>query len=431
VSGHRETWQVRSKGFKRWLCRKYYEANSTAPNSEALQSALNMIEAQAHFDGEEMPVHVRVAGLGGYIYLDLCDAKWRAIEISASGWEVVENPPVRFRRSSGMKPLPVPVTGGEIENLRPFLNITNDNDFVLLVAWLLAALRDCGPYPVLVLAGEHGTAKSTLASLVRALVDPNTAPLRALPREDRDLFIAATNAHALVFDNVSGLPTWISDTLCRLATGGGFATRQLYTDGDEILFDATRPIILNGIEDIVARPDLADRSIFLTLEPIPDGARRTAKELWRAFNAEAPRILGALLDAVSCGIERMPMTVLERIPRMADFAVWATACEAALWPDGTFMSAYAGNIAAALDSVVEADPVASALRALMSERQDWEPVSSSLRSVRPLVSVYPRRVNGQRVQGHSQDGCAVQPLCCGSSVFSLNWESAFPEQASD
>ena len=121
------------------------------------------------------------------------------------------------------------------------------------------------------------TAKSTLASLVRALVDPNTAPLRALPREDRDLFIAATNAHALVFDNVSGLPTWISDTLCRLATGGGFATRQLYTDGDEILFDATRPIILNGIEDIVARPDLADRSIFLTLEPIPDGARRTGR----------------------------------------------------------------------------------------------------------------------------------------------------------
>src|SRR2546430_10053204 len=193
------------------------------------------------------------------------------------------------------------------------------------------------------------------------------------------------------------------------------------------------PIILNGIEDIVARPDLADRSIFLTLEPIPDGARRTAKELWRAFDAEAPRILGALLDAVSCGIERMPMTELERIPRMADFAVWATACEAALWPDGTFMSAYAGNIAAALDSVVEADPSLQPYApSCQSARTGREPpVSSSLRSVRPPVSMYPRRVNGQRVQGHSQDGCAVQPLCCGSSVFSLNWESAFPEQASD
>jgi hypothetical protein len=311
-----------------------------------------MTEAYAHFDGKEMPVHVRVASLGGYIFLDLCDPTWRAVEISASGWEVVANPPVRFKRPSGMKPLPVPVPGGDIEALRPFLNIATDNDFILLVAWLLAALRHCGPYPVLVLAGEHGTAKSTLASLVRALIDPNTAPLRALPREDRDLFIAATNAHALVFDNVSGLPTWISDTLCRLATGGGFATRQLYTDGDEQLFDSTRPIILNGIEDIVARPDLADRSIFLTLEPIPDEARRTAKDLWKAFNAEAPRILGALLDGVSCGIERLPETVLDSIPRMADFAVWATACEAALWPDGTFMSAYSSNLAAAIEGVV-------------------------------------------------------------------------------
>jgi hypothetical protein len=124
---------VRSKGSSGGFVENITKANSTAPNSEALQSALNMIEAQAHFDGEEMPVHVRVAGLGGYIYLDLCDAKWRAIEISASGWEVVENPPVRFRRSSGMKPLPVPATGGEIENLRPFLHITNDN-VVLLVA---------------------------------------------------------------------------------------------------------------------------------------------------------------------------------------------------------------------------------------------------------------------------------------------------------
>jgi hypothetical protein len=123
VSGHRETWAVRSKGFKRWLCKRYYEANSTAPSSEAIQSALNMTEAYAHFDGKEMPVHVRVASLGGYIFLDLCDPTWRAVEISASGWEVVANPPVRFKRPSGMKPLPVPVPGGDIEALRPFLNI--------------------------------------------------------------------------------------------------------------------------------------------------------------------------------------------------------------------------------------------------------------------------------------------------------------------
>ena len=173
---------------------------------------------------------------------------------------------------------------------------------MLVVAWALACLRDRGPYPVLVLSGEQGSAKSTFSAILRALLDPNTAPLRALPREDRDLFIAASNGHVLAFDNVSGLPAWISDTLCRLATGGGFAVRQLYTDQDEVLFDAARPVSLNGIEDIVTRPDLADRGLFLTLEPIPEERRRPEAELWAAFEAERPRILGALLDAVAKGL---------------------------------------------------------------------------------------------------------------------------------
>jgi hypothetical protein len=190
--------------------------------------------------------------------------------------------------------------------------------------------------------------------------------LRALPRDDRDLFIAAINGHVLVFDNISFLADWISDTLCRLATGGGFATRQLWTDQDEVLFDAIRPMILNGIEEVVNRPDLADRAIFLTLEPIPDDKRRPEDELWAAFEADRPRILGALLDAVVTGLARLPTTRLERLPRMADFATWATACETAQWEAGTFMKAYAGNIDAAVETVLNANPVATAVRAFMA-----------------------------------------------------------------
>ena len=230
---------------------------------------------------------MRVAGLKGRLYLDLADDQWRAVEIGRRGWRIVAEPPVRFRRAAGMLPLPIATKGGSVETLRTFLNVRRKYDFVLVVAWALAVLRNCGPYPVLVLAGEQGSAKSTLAAILRALLDPNSAPLRALPREDRDLFIAATNSHVLAFDNVSGLPSWISDTLCRLATGGGFAVRQLYTDQDEVLFDATRPVILIGIEDVVTRPDLADRAIFLTLEPIPDDQRRPEKELWAAFDRES------------------------------------------------------------------------------------------------------------------------------------------------
>jgi hypothetical protein len=251
INDHRETWPVRAKGFKRWLARQFYEATDGAPSSEALQSALNVIEAKAHFDAPELPVFIRVGGIDGNLYLDLGEENWRAVEISPTGWRVVDNPPVRFRRASGMQPLPIPVSGGSIETLRPFLNVQSDNDFVLVVTCALAALRNRGPYPVIVLSGEQGSAKSTFSAILRSLLDPNTAPLRALPREDRDLFIAANNGHVLAFDNVSGLPSWISDTLCRLATGGGFAVRQLYTDQDEVLFDAARPIILNGIEDIV------------------------------------------------------------------------------------------------------------------------------------------------------------------------------------
>lgn len=378
VNGHRETWPVRSKGLRRWLTKRFFEATDGAPNSEALNSALNVIEAKAHFDGLERQVHIRIGGLDARLYLDLGDERWQAVEIDADGWQIVDNPPVRFRRTAGMLPLPIPAQNGSVNVLRTFLNTQNNRDFILAVAWMLAVLRDRGPYPILVLSGEQGSAKSTFSAILRLMLDPNTAPLRALPKDDRDLFIAANNGHILAFDNLSKLPLGISDTLCRLATGGGFAVRQLYTDQDEVLFDATRPIILNGIEDIVTRPDLADRAIFLTLEPITEERRRPEKDLWEEFNLERPQILGALLDAVSFGLKQLPDTRLEKLPRMADFVLWVTACEPVLWPTGTFRDAYAGNLDEAVDSVIEADPVGSAIRLMIDTQTEWTGTASEL-----------------------------------------------------
>jgi hypothetical protein len=193
INGHRETWPIRSKGFRRWLARQYYESTGGAPSSEALQSALNIMEAKAHFDAPERVVYIRTGGFDERLYLDLGDKTWRVVEIETAGWRVVDNPPMRFRRPGGMRPLPVPVPSGSIETLRSFLNVQSDADFVLVVAWALACLRDRSPYPVIVVSGEQGSAKSTFSAILRALLDPNTAPLRALPREDRDLFIAATS----------------------------------------------------------------------------------------------------------------------------------------------------------------------------------------------------------------------------------------------
>ncbi|MBL3677231.1 MAG: hypothetical protein JKP92_07010 [Alphaproteobacteria bacterium] len=377
-TGVRRTLPVRGRAFRDWLGLRFYQETGSAPNREAMTAALRVLEAKARYEGPERPVAVRVAGHGGKIYIDLGTPDWRAVEVDARGWRVVDTPPVRFRRPAGLKPLPVPVRGGDIRGLRRFLNLRTKEDFILTLAWLQAALRPEGPYPILALTGEQGSAKSTFALILRALVDPSQAPLRNLPREDRDAFIAASNGHVLVFDNLSGVPPWISDTLCRLATGGGFATRQLYTDQDEAIFQAARPIILNGIADVVARPDLADRAVMLTLEPIPDAKRRPEKALWADINAALPGLFGGLLDTIAHGLRALPHVHLTATPRMADFAHWATACEGAVWAPGTFMAAYGAERAASVDSVIEGDPVASAVRGFMQGREAWEGTATDL-----------------------------------------------------
>jgi hypothetical protein len=182
TDGHRETWPIRSKRFRTWLRRCYYQATGTAAGPAVIRSALDLLEARAQFDSPEQPVSTRVAEHAGRLYLDLADERWRAVEIRPDGWRVLECPPVRFRRSAGTLPLPIPERGGSIEALRPFLNVSNRNDFVLIVAWLLAALRSTGPYPLLAISGEQGSAKTVLSKLLRALVDSNVAPVRALPR---------------------------------------------------------------------------------------------------------------------------------------------------------------------------------------------------------------------------------------------------------
>jgi hypothetical protein len=379
IDGRRETWPIRSRGFKRWLSRIFYEVEGTAPNSEALQSALLLCEARAHFDGPEREVFIRVGGARGKIYVDLANERWQVIEISPTGWRILDSKqvPIRFRRAPGLLPLPLPLTGGTIDDLRTFLNVKSDDDFELALAWLLAAMRDRGPYPILALMGEHGTAKSTFVNILRSLIDPNTAALRSFPREDRDLFIAASNGWIVGYDNVSRIPSWLSDAMCRLATGGGFSTRKLYSDDEEQLFNAQRPIALNGIEDFVERPDLADRTIFLTLEPIPEDRRKADQALQDDVERARPLILGALLDRLVCGLQRLPSTQLAQLPRMADFAIWATACESS---PGSFMRAYEGNRAAAVEMILEADLVAIAVRRLMANRggQEWRGTATVL-----------------------------------------------------
>lgn len=362
VKGYSETWPVRSSGFRRWLLWSYYKEYRAAPNAEAMTAALGMIEAKAVFEGTEQRVFVRVGHSNdGKLYLDLCDDKWGAIEIDTAGWRVIDSPPIRFIRSRGMLPLPIPQKDGSIEKLRTLINVKADQDFTLIIAWLLAVLRDRGPFPVLVVTGQHGSAKSTLLEILRRLIDPNVANLRAPPKDPDDLYITATLSHIVPYDNLSAIPDWLSDALARIATGTAYAKRKLYTDVDEVLLCAEKPIALNGITEIVGAADLGDRSLFIVAQPIDPKKRRPESEIWDRFDREHPAILGALLDAVVHGLRTLPTVTDVEWPRMADFAMWATACEGAYAKPGTFKTAYAGNRAEAISAMIEGDVVASAV----------------------------------------------------------------------
>lgn len=378
VNVHTEHFPIKSKGFREWLARLYFSNFQKVPGSQALQDAANALSGEARWEGAEHPAFVRIAEANGDIYVDLGNDGWDVVQVSADGWQVGQSELVRFRRSRGLLALPEPRRDGNgLAMLRQFVNV-RDQDCPLVITWLVASFSAREPYPVLVLKGEQGSGKSTAARVLRGLVDPNAAPLRTEPREARDLMIAATNGWVLALENVSSIAQWLSDALCRLSTGGSFATRTLYEDEAETIFDAQRPIAVNGIGDMVSRPDLIDRSIFVTLEAIPDTRRLAESDFWDAFRKAQPFILGSLLDAVSVALRNLPNVQLDRLPRMADFAKWVTAAEPALGlKPGAFMAAYTGNRESANALALDGSPVAESVQKLLDECE-WEGTASAL-----------------------------------------------------
>ena len=377
----RQTVRVGTRAFRRWLGVMFFEEDGTALGGQAATDTVDHLAAMAHA-GPVRDVSVRIAeGPAGALYLDLADDSWRAIEVTPDGWRIVSAPPVRFRRPPGLRSLPEPVRsdGDGWEALRTVLHLAEDRDWILLLAWLVGAVHPSGPYPILGLTGEQGTAKTTTGRMLRSLLDPSKAPLRSPPRQDQDLVIAAKNSHIVAFDNLSRIKEWLSDALCRIATGGGYSARQLYGDGDEVIYADRRPIILTSIEDVATRGDLADRTIAVTLPLIPETLRRTERDLEGVMQQIRPAVLGDLLDAVSTGLRNRATVEMETLPRMADFAEWVVACEPALpWAEGEFLRAYEAAREDMVETGIEADLVATAMLGLVRDVGSWEGTATEL-----------------------------------------------------
>lgn len=368
IQGHMENHRVRSRAFRRIAQMRAMAQEGCYVPKAAIDEAVACAEAQAAASGVVHEVHLRVAAHNGCIYIDVGGPDWRAVCVTAEGWFVVDRPPVKFIRPPGMKALPDPETGGTLDELRPLINVSEESDFRLFVAAMLAALVPDKPYPVMIVTGEQGTAKTTLSRIFKFMVDPHDVDARSPPKSEQDLFVGAGNAHVLVFDNISHIPAWFSDALCRIATGGAFAARELYTDREECLIKAKRPVVLNGIPFTVERPDLLDRAIPVVLPVIPTDKRRDEEEYWADLKRIRPRIFGLLLTALATALRKIDQVQLSSRPRMADLAKWLTAAEEAFgWPPETFLHDFQERRTRSMRELAD-DVLVSTLRDLVHAR---------------------------------------------------------------
>jgi len=369
IKNHIEVWNITSLGFKDWIARELWKQYKQGLNKSSFDSALTTLRGMAIYDGHIEQIYLRVAQLGDFIFIDLCNKKWQAIQVSSSGWVIVDESPVSFIRSRNMQPLRIPENNGNIHLLKKHLNI-HDQDFPLIVGWLLMSMQaGRGAYPIMVLQGTAGCGKTTISRMLRELVDPNKADLLSKPKT-QDMRVIGVNNHVLAFDNLSGIHPNYSDALCKIATGDNQTIRVLYTTNDEMTISIKKPILLNGIDEIVVRGDLISRSVKIELQKLKQS--RTESSVWSDFIKDAPSILGALLDGLSVALSRADHIKIDKLLRMGDFCKWASAASSVYgWNEDQFMTAYRANISSSYVDSIEASTFASGVVKMFKSRLEF------------------------------------------------------------
>ena len=377
--------RIRSRDFKVWLSRLLWLNEKKAASSEALNSAINVLESKALFEGRQIKLYNRVAPDpdGDGVWIDMCNDKWQAIHVTVEGWQIVDKPLILFRRYSHQQPLTTPVRGGDPNLFFKFINLAQDDEDtqILLIVAIIHFLIPAIPHVILVLYGIQGSAKTSLLKLIRSLIDPSSVDVLTIPRKELELVQQLSHHWCAFYDNVGALAWWISDALCRAATGGGFTKRELYTDDDDVIYSFHRCIGLNSINIAAQRPDLLDRCLLIGLKNIPKDKRRTEKELWQEFNKVKGEILGGFLDALSKAIKNYPTTEVDELHRMADFVKWGCAISEALGiPPKRFLQAYDANVKSHIEEAAHSSPVAEVLLKFMDGKLRWEGSPSELYS---------------------------------------------------
>ncbi len=374
-----------SKGFQRWLARHVWDELRKAPPREAIKTAIRVLEGKALFDGPCCELHVRLTQFEDAIWYDLGNGT--AIQIDTSGWRIIDEPPILFKSFPHQVSQVLPTKNGSLERLCDFFNLEDEKDRLLIQIYTVAAFIPGFPHPILVFYGPQGSGKTTPHRLLKSLIDPSILKTLSAPDKLPEFVQLASHHQFLFLDNLSSLPGWLSDALARACTGDGFSKRELYSNDEDFIYCFQRTIALNGINLVVQKADLLDRSILVGLKHIPKEKRLVEKELLKKFEQEKPAILGAIFDTVPKALSEYPKVSLPEYPRMADFTRWGCAIARALgYQDRDFLSAYLANVTEQNEAALEASPVGTAIIAFIEDNNPWKGTATELLTKLELLS---------------------------------------------
>lgn len=377
--------KINSKFCRLWLNRYAYINLKMVPPGDTISRAVQNLSARALYGGDRRVLSVRTARNANGLWYDLGGF---VVHITRHGWNIIDSEvPIIFKRYPHQKPQVKPISGGSIDLLLKYVNISSESDKLLFLVYVIAAFIPDYPHPLLILHGAQGAGKTTPMKIIKDLIDPSELAGLPSPQNYVD-FVQTMNHHSFMFyDNLSKMPEWFSDALARVATGDSFAKRELYTDDDDVIYKFQRAIALNGINQVVYKSDLLDRSILLNLERISPENRKEAQVFWEEFESDKALILGAIFDVLVKATAVYPTVQLKRLPRMADFARWGySIAEASGYGGDAFMKAYSHNIAVQHDEAIEANPVSQAIIEFMSEYNSWEGTPAKLYELLAVVA---------------------------------------------
>jgi hypothetical protein len=395
---HVEVLSLNGRRFKNLLYKIFYNETKKL-NSEKIEGILNILKADAEFSGNIKKLDLRVAKTDDYtFYYDLTDKNWRAIKITPNGWNLEEGKetpiPILFKRYSNQKPQVIPEIYDKSDIFDKFmdlLNLKDEKNRLLLKCYIVSLFIPGIAKPILILHGEQGSAKSTLQELKKMLVDPSILSTLSFPRDINELIQQLAHNYIAYYDNISNIPDWISDLLCRAVTGSGFSKRQLFTDDDDFIYTFKRCVGINGINLGNIKSDLLDRSIIIQLERIPKKKRRKIEDLWKEFEMIKPQLLGYIFHIIVkvLNVKKEKgggITLPDGFNRMADFEEYSEIISRCMGnEENKFLEAYQENVGIQIDQAIEANPLSTVILQFMNRRDitenDWEGTATQLLSI--------------------------------------------------